>query len=281
MSAATIGFVVLAVILLLIVARVVYRLLLGESMTEALIDRDNKAAAIALGGFLLGVIQVIIPVLSGPSHAFWSDLTSVASYGIGGIVAMSVTALLFEQYSKWTGVALNEQIRAGNVAAGICAAGVYFAASEIVAGVLTGDGGNVAVTVVFWFAGTLALLVLTHLFRQLTAYNDAHLLNAGNVAAACGYAGLVIAIGMMTGYAVSGTFTGYASAFADFGKMLLLVLVLYPVRQIIVQMLFLGGGFSFRNGRLDHEIAADGNVGAGLLEAVGYFAAALIVTRIF
>ncbi|MBI3428435.1 MAG: DUF350 domain-containing protein [Acidobacteria bacterium] len=281
MDAATIGFVVLAVIVLLIVARVVYRLLLGESMTEALIDRDNRAAAIALGGFLLGVIQVIIPVLSAPSHAFWNDVTSVASYGVGGIVAMSVTALIFEQYSKWTGVALNEQIRAGNVAAGICAAGMYLAASEIVAGVLTGDGGNLAVTVVFWLAGTVALLVLTHLFRQLTAYDDADLINAGNIAAACGYAGLVVAIGMMTGYAVSGTFVSYASAFTDFGKMLLVVLVLYPVRQIIVQMLFLGGGFSLRNGRLDSEIATDGNVGAGLLEAVGYFAAALVVTRLF
>lgn len=281
MDAATIGFVVLAVIILLIVARVVYRLILGESMTEALIDRDNKAAAIALGGFLLGVIQVIIPVLSGPSHSFWSDVTSVASYGIGGIVAMSVTAQIFEQYSKWTGVALHDQICKGNVAAGICAAGMYFAASEIVAGVLTGDGGNLVVTAVFWLAGTAALLILTHLFRQLTAYNDSHLIAEGNVAAACGYAGLVIAIGMMTGYAVSGAFTTYANAFADFGKMMLLVLVLYPVRQIIVQMLFLGGGFSFRNGRLDHEIATDGNVGAGLLEAVGYFAAALVVTRIF
>ncbi|MBI1760988.1 MAG: hypothetical protein HYR56_06070, partial [Acidobacteria bacterium] len=88
-------------------------------------------------------------------------------------------------------------------------------------------------------------------------------------------------IGMVTGYAVSGTFVSYASAFTDFGKMLLVVLVLYPVRQIIVQMLFLGGGFSLRNGRLDSEIATDGNVGAGLLEAVGYFAAALVVTRLF
>jgi uncharacterized membrane protein YjfL (UPF0719 family) len=281
MNATTIGFVVLAVIILLIVARAVYRLILGESMTEALIQRDNKALAIALGGFLLGVIQVVIPVLSTPGHTFWSDVRGVASYGIGGIVAMSVTALLFEQYSKATGVALHEQIRAGNVAAGIVAAGMHIAASQIVAGALTGDGGSLGPTIVFWLAGTLALIVLTHIFRMLTAYDDADLINNGNVAAACGYAGLLIAIGMMTGYAVSGAFTGYASAFRDFGVMLLLVLVLYPVRQIIVQMLFLGGGFSFRNGRLDHEIAQDGNVGAGLLEAVGYFAAALVVTRIF
>ena len=281
MDAATIGFVTLAVILLLIVARVVYRLILGESMTEALIDRDNKAAAVALSGFLLGVIQVVIPVLRAPSHTFWNDVLGVAAYGIGGIVAMSVTALVFEQYSKWTGIALHDQICAGNVAAGICAAGVYYAASEIVAGALSGDEGAVLTTIVFWLAGTVALLVLTHVFRQLTSYDDVQLLNEGSVAAACGYAGLVIAIGMMTGYAVSGTFVSYASAFTDFGKMLLLVLVLYPVRQIVVQMLFLGGGFSFRNGRLDQEIATDGNIGAGLLEAVGYCAAALVVTRIF
>ena len=85
----------------------------------------------------------------------------------------------------------------------------------------------------------------------------------------------------MAGYAVSGNFTGYSQGFRDFGLMMLATVALYPVRQIVVQMLFLGGGFSFRNGRLDHEIAQDRNVGAGLLEAVGYIATALIVTRLF
>lgn len=281
MSAATIGFVVLAVIILLIIARVVYRLILNTSMTEALIDRDNKAAAVALSGFLFGVMQVVIPVLSAPSHTFWSDVKGVAAYGIGGILAMSVTALVFEQYSKGTGVDLHKQICDGNAAAGISAAGIYIAASEIVAGVLTGDGGALGPTLVFWLAGTLALLILTHIFRQLTSYDDVVEINGGNLAAACGYAGLVIAIGMMTGKAVSGTFETYTTAFLGFGKMLLLTLVLYPVRQVIVQMLFLGGGFSFHKGRLDHEIAEDNNVGAGLLEAVGYLIAALVVTQIF
>jgi uncharacterized membrane protein YjfL (UPF0719 family) len=281
MDATTIGFVVLAAIVLLIVARAVYRLILGQSVTETLIHHDNKAAAIAMGGFMLGVIQVIIPVLSGPTHSFWADVMGVAAYGIGGIVAMTVTDLIFAYYSRWTGVPLRQQITEGNVAAGIVAAGIYFASSQIVSGVLTGDGGSVQVTAVFWAAGVLAMLVLTHLFRQLTAYNDADLINQGNVAAALGYAGLLIAIGMMVGYAVSGTFTGYADSFRGFGLMLLVVLVLYPVRQIIVQMLLLGGGFSLRHGRLDHEVAEDRNIGAGILEAVGYIATAMVVTRIF
>ncbi|MCI0664887.1 MAG: DUF350 domain-containing protein [Acidobacteria bacterium] len=281
MDATTIGFVILAVIVLLIIARMVYRVVLGQAMTETLIDRDNKAAAVALGGFLLGVIQVLIPILSGPSHTFWGDVKSVAVYGIGGIIAMTLAGLIFEQYSRMTGVPLREQIAQGNLAAGIIDGAVHFASSQLVAGALTGDGGTLLPTVVFWAAGIAAMIVFCHIFRQITSYHDAELIRQGNTAAALGAAGLIISIGMMVGYAVSGTFTTYAEGFRDFGLMLLVIFSLYPVRQIIVQMLFLGGGFSFRNGRLDHEIAQDQNIGAGLLEAVGYLATAMIVTRIF
>ncbi len=278
MDATTIGFVVLAVIVLLIIARAVYRLILGQSMTETLIHADNKAAAVALGGFLLGVINVIIPVLTGPSHSFWADVRATAAYGIGGIVAMAITGLIFKQAD---GVHLQQQIAAGNLAAGIISASIHLASSQIVAGALTGDGGSIAPTIVFWAAGVAAMIVISYLFRLLTPYNDHDLIRDGNVAAALGSGGLIVAIGMMVGYAVSGTFVGYAESFRSFGLLLLAVVALYPVRQIIVQMLFLGGGFSFRNGRLDREIAEDRNVGAGLLEAVGYLATALIVTRLF
>ena len=281
MDASTVGFVVLAIIVLLIIARVVYRLLLGQGMTDTLINRDNKAAAVSLGGFLLGVIQVVIPILSGPSHSFWADVKGVAAYGIGGILAMAAAGVIFEQYSRWVGAPLREQIAAGNLSAGIIDGAIFFASSQIVAGALTGDSGSLLPTIVFWAVGVAALIAFTHIFRALTSFDDAESVKSNNVAAALGSGGLIIAIGMMVGYAVSGSFTGYAQGFRDFGLMLLATIALYPVRQIIVQMLFLGGGFSFRNGRLDREIAEDRNVGAGMLEAVGYLATALVVTRIF
>ena len=281
MDATTIVFVVLAVIILLIIARLVYSLVLGQSVTDTLINRDNKAAAVSLCGFLLGVINVIIPILSSPGHSFWADVKGVLAYGIGGILAMAVASVIFEQYSSATGVPLRQQIASGNLAAGIVDGAIHFASSQIVTGALTGDGGSIIPTAVFWLAGVATLIVLTHVFRMLTDYDDADLIKKGNVAAALGCAGLIVAIGMMVGFAVSGSFTGYAESFRDFGLMILVVLVLYPVRQIIVQMLLLGAGFSFRGGRLDQEIAQDQNVGAGLLEAVGYLATALVVTRIF
>lgn len=281
MDAATIGFVVIAVVVLLIIARLAYRLVLGQSMTRALIDHDNQAAAVALAGFLLGVIQVIIPILSGPGHSFWADMRGVALYGIGGIIAMTAAGLIFEQYSVRTGVKLREEVAKNNLAAGIVDGAIHFASGQIVAGALTGDGGAIMPTVVFWVAGFVALILLTQVFRLLTGYNDSRMINEGNVAAALGSAGLIISIGMMVGYAVSGTFTGYAEGFRSFGLMLLVVFFLYPVRQIIVQTILLGGGFSLWKGRLDAEIADDRNVGAGLLEAVGYLATALVVTNIF
>ena len=280
MDATTIGFVALAAVILLVIARGVYQLVLGISMTEALIHHDNKAAAIALAGFLLGVIQVIIPVFSGPVHSFWNDLANVAAYGFAGIVVLTVSGLIFTGYCKVTGTDLKAQIAQGNVAAGITAAGSYLAVSSLTSGILTGDGGALLPTIVFWAAGLGALIVLTHVFRLLTAYDDAALISQGNVAAALGFAGLLVAIGMMVGYSVAGSFTGYKEGFISFGLFLLLTLLFYPVRQIVVQMLMLGGGFSLYNGRLDHEIAEDKNVGAGVLEAVGYIATALLMTRI-
>lgn len=281
MDATTIGFVVLAVVILLIIARGVYRLILGQGMTDTLINRDNRAAAVALSGFLLGVIQVIIPVLSAPGHTFWSDVRGVASYGIGGILAMALAGMVFERYAGLSGLDIRSEVRKGNLAAGILDGSIYFAASQIVEGALTGDGGAIVPTLVFLAAGVAALVIFTHIFRQVTAYQDFRQIESGNVAAALGSAGLIVSISIMVGAAVSGTFTGYTEGFRSFGLMLLVIFVLYPVRQVLVQMLLLGGGFSFRKGRLDTEIAEDGNVGAGLLEAIGYLATAMIVTRIF
>jgi uncharacterized membrane protein YjfL (UPF0719 family) len=173
-------------------------------MTETLINNDNKAAAVSLAGFLLGVIQVVIPVLTGPSHSFWADVKGVAAYGIGGIIAMAVAGVVFEQYSRWVGAPLREEIAAGNLSAGIIDGAIFFASSQIVAGALSGDGGSIVPTVVFWALGVVALIVFTHIFRSLTSYNDAESVKSNNVAAALGCAGLIIAIGIMAGYAVAG-----------------------------------------------------------------------------
>jgi uncharacterized membrane protein YjfL (UPF0719 family) len=281
MDAKSIAFVAIAVTLLFVLARFIHRLLFGRSLTDLLIESDNRAVAVCLGGFMLGVVNVVMPVLGGSTHSFWSDIRGVTLYGLGAILAMIVTGYLFGLYSRLTGLDLIGQVREGNIAAGMIAAAEYLAASYLVAGALTGDeSASLTPTVVFWGAGVVALIAITHVFRQFTEYDDVEQIKKGNAAAATGYAGLLIANGMMVGYAVSGEFTGYAAGFRGFGLMLLVILIFYPIRQFVVQTILLGGRFTLRGGRLDQEIAVDQNIGAGLLEAIAYLATAMIVTHI-
>ena len=60
-------------------------------------------------------------------------------------------------------------------------------------------------------------------------------LPTGNIAAALAMAGLLIGVGLMVSHAVSGTYYGFAHALGNFVIALLLVIVFYPVRQVVVQ----------------------------------------------
>ena len=80
--------------------------------------------------------------------------------------------------------------------------------------------------------------------------------------------------------AVSGEYLGFLRSIGSFLLALLLVLVLYPVRQVVVQWLILGGAVHWHSSLLDSEIAQDRNVAAGLLEATAYVTTALFMTHI-
>jgi uncharacterized membrane protein YjfL (UPF0719 family) len=155
---------------------------------------------------------------------------------------------------------------------------VYVATSLTYSGALEGEGGGFWVLLLFFILGQLALLGITYVFRWLTEYNDVQEIAAGNVAAALALAGLLIAVGVVVGRAASGTFTGFLSSFGSFVMAVLGVVVFYPVRQLVVQSLILGGPVRWHGTLLDSEIARDGNIAAGLLEAVGYLTTALFVT---
>jgi uncharacterized membrane protein YjfL (UPF0719 family) len=276
----TILFICAATIVLLAVARFVNQLVMHTRITEALIQRDNPAVGIQVAGYLLGVIKIIASVLSGEGHGdFWMNTLWVAVYGIGGI--------LFLTYISTIGLQLflsrncMQAIREGNVAAGIVAAGSYIGTGSVISGSFAGEGsGTLAAAVVFFVAGQVAFLVITYLFRLLTAYNDAKEILNGNIPAALSYAGVMVAVGIIVGNAVMGDFVDYATGFIAFGKALLVVLALYPIRQWLVQGLLLGGGFRLYGGSLDEEISRDRNINAGVIEAATYIGAALLVTRL-
>ncbi len=270
-----------ATVILLIAARFINQLVMNVSLTESLVHKDNPAMGVQIAGYVLGMMLIVASVLAGEgSGTLLTDARDVAIYGITGIIllALSSSLLLRVFVSK----EVYESVRQGNVAAGITAAGSYVATASVIAACVSGDarGGNYVTAMVFMLAGFVALLVITFIFRRLTAYDDIQEILNGNIPAAMSYAGLMVAIGIIVGHAAKGDFVDYMTSFTGFGKTLLAVIALYPIRQFLVQGLLLGSGFSLYGGGLDTEISRDRNINAGIIEAVSYLGAALLITHV-
>jgi uncharacterized membrane protein YjfL (UPF0719 family) len=271
-------FVILAAVVLLALARWVQQWLYGKTLRALLSEDDNLAMGIAIAGYLFGVFWSVTVLLANLSYELLPDLLSVLLYGGVGIVLLTVVAL--GTCRVFLGMRIQEQLAAHNVAAAIVVAGVYIATSLTYSGTLSGEGGGFWILLLFFLLGQLALLGITYAFRWLTSYDDVQEIAAGNVAAALALTGVLIAVGLIVRWAVAGQYIGFFRSIGSFLLALLLALVLYPVRQVIVQWLLLGGTMHWRSSLLDSEIARDKNVAAGLMEATAYVTAALFLTSI-
>ena len=136
---------------------------------------------------------------------------------------------------------------------------------------------ELGLTLTVFVLGQITLVLFITLFRALTTYDDAEQIQGENLAAALSYAGVSVAIAVIVGRALEGDFTGWDESLRGYGGVLLFLLALYPVRQILVQVVLLGAPFTFRGGRLDAGVAAERNEGLGALEAVTYLATALAI----
>jgi len=288
--------------LLVIVALVVFAWIIRliqqwqwkTSIIKIIIGQTNSAAGIEYAGYFLGVWIITSSVLNGASLqnnqvfillengslSIWSYAFQIALYGISSILLLALLGHFGLRLILR--INLKEIIRSNNSAAGIVIASGYISTALIIAGVLSGesDGGDIIVTLVFALSGIISLLLFTYLFRFLTSYSDTKEIRDDNNAAALSYGGIMIALGMIIGHALEGNFINYTTSFILYGKSLLVILLLYPIRQIIVQGILLGDGYRFYGGKLDEEISVVHNLGAGSVEAATYLAFAILAIHL-
>jgi uncharacterized membrane protein YjfL (UPF0719 family) len=276
----TIGVIVI-VVLLVWVSCWVQRWLYGHTLKTVLSMHDNTAVGIAVAGYFFSVIWTLTVLGSSPGRgAGWLwDMLDMLLYGVLSIALLIGVALGSCRF--FLGLHVHQElVERHNIAAAIVVAGSYVATSLTYSGALSGEGGSLWTLLLFFVLGQLALFGITHGFRWLTSYDDVQEIAAGNMAAAFALAGLLIAVGLIVSWAVSGTYTGFFRSLGSFVLSLLDVLALYLVRQVVVEYVVLGGSIRWRGSMLDSEIAQDKNVAAGLLEATAYVTAALFVTAI-
>lgn len=255
------------------VAKQLWGLVLKSNVNEQLTTHDNPAVAITLSGYFFGVLIALAGVMGTPSKGFTTDLLSFGAYGLLGVVVLF--ASLFSA-PLVGGVKLQRDIIEGhNVAAAVVLLSTFIATGLIFNGAVRGESGTVVMglvtLLVFQLIGQVTLALMAHLFEFITPFDlHAEIAEKKNLAAAIGYGGALVAIGLIVHNAVAGEFTNWATDLRSYALYSAPLLLLWPVRTIVVNGVLL----SFRN--LNHEIAVDRNVGVGVVEAATYVGFALL-----
>lgn len=181
------------------------------------------------------------------------------------------------------GSALSRELERGNVAAGLAAGANYVAIGLLAAPAIAGcDAKGLGLAVVFFTLAVATLTAVVGLFRALTTYDDAEQILGDNLAAAASYAGLSVATAIILARALTGEgeFEGWGPALSGYGWVAASTLLLYPVRQLVVQGLVLGRLPRPRGGSLDDGIGVERSAGLAALEGAAYLATAAVIVAV-
>jgi uncharacterized membrane protein YjfL (UPF0719 family) len=245
------------------------------------LEADNSARRLVRVGQVIGVFLVSASAVKNCAvgDGVLRDVLAVAGFGAVGVLLLVLTGrfgirLLLQDR-------LEKEVERGNDAAGLAAGAHYVAAGIITSRAIGGsDLRSLGVSLVFFVIAQVTLHVFVSLFRALTTYDDADQIHGENMAAALSYSGALVAFSIIIARALDGDFVTWPESLRGYGGVLLLGLMLYPVRQLFVQVLMLHSPFTLRGGRLDRGIAVERNEGMGALEGATYLATAFAIAQL-
>lgn len=246
---------------MILLAKWIRQLTTRHAVDRELTVQDNVAMAISTAGYYAGVTIIFCGAYLGPSYGFIGDLTLVGGYTLLGL-ALLLIARAINDGVVLTGYSARDAIvRDQNHAAGIALGANYIASALIVAGSIQGEGGGVISALVFYVVGQVALTVLAKLYDLITPYQLNREIRDDNPAAALGFGGNLIALGLVVMAGTKGDFVSWTSNLSHFGLVCFGAVGYLAIVRLFFDKLVIAGA------DLNEEIARDRNVGAGLLEA--------------
>lgn len=254
------GAMLVLFMVLFVIAKLIKNQLTPYDLQQELTGKNNVAVAAAMAGYYLAFAIIFCGAYLGPSAGLVPDLLAVTGYTLLGLLLLNLARtindrLILHRFS------LTRAIRdEHNVAAGTLLGCNYIASALVVAGAIHGEGGDVLTALVFFALGQLALVGFSLVYELLTPYSIHVQLAEGNLGAAFGFGGSLIAIGLLIMGGVSGDFVGWVHNLSWLGIELVAIFV-----YLILVRLFFDKVLLFK-ADLNAEIARDKNTGAGLLE---------------
>ena len=268
------GFLYLAVVLaLLAVGKWVYDVLHRRFVLRTeLVEKDNLAVALAVAGYYLGLVIVLGGVVSGPaSFSVIDDVIGLVTFGLLGIVLLNLSAWINDKivFSKFDNE--KEIVEDRNAGMGAVEGGNYIAVGMITAGAMSGEGGLLP-GLVYWVAGLVALIVAGLLYDKITSYDLHEQIEKDNVAVGVAFAGVLVGFGNIIRLAGAGDFVSWNESLTEFGYYAVVGLILLPLVRLFADKVLLPGA------NLTDELVKDRpNLGAGVIEAVTYLAASILI----
>lgn len=244
-------------------------------LKHELFERNNTALAVALSGYLLGVVVALGGALMGPSAGWRADLVGIALSGLKAIALMLVASWFCEKVLLPRFDNTKEVIEDQNLGTAFVEAGLHLANGLIVLAALQGQGPWWT-GVAFWLLAQVVLLAAGLLYEWITPHDVHRELERDNAAVGLAFGGGLVGMGNILSLAAGGDFTGWAESLSFFAEDALFGLAMLFLIKWLSDLVLAGG---VRLG--GEQVEAAPNVGAGLLEAIGYIGASLLIVWVF
>jgi uncharacterized membrane protein YjfL (UPF0719 family) len=268
------GFVyLLSALVLFVIGKLLFDLTHRKfALREQLIERDNLAFALAVGGYVLGLTFALGGAMSGPSISLTVNLIDIFLYGVIAIVLLNISVwindwLILDRFSGE-----KEIIQDQNCGVGAIEAANHVAVGLIIYGTLAA-GGHVLQVCVFWALGQVTLIAAAKVYGWMAPFDVQDALERDNVAVGTAFAGMLLGIGNIVRFAAQGAFVSWSQNIAFFASVALFGLLLLPAARLAADRILLPSG------RLTQELVHQDkpNIGAGIMEAVVYVAMSFLI----
>jgi len=266
-------------LIIFIIGKIAYKLIHPKiNIQQELVDKDNFAFILSYVGYFAALIIVIGGTIVGESYDFATDILLIFVYGILGIALLLIAAWISNKLILTKFDLKKEIITDKNEGSGIIEAAIYIANGLILYGALVGESetllSGITTFLIYWIIGNFVLIVASKAFTSWMSYDIHTEIENDNVAAGISFAGAVLAIGIITMNAILDPFVNWTTTLVDISLQTVLGCVLLPVIRLFADKILLPGR------KLTDEIVNQEkpNIGAGLIEAFAYVAAAILIT---
>ncbi|MCD8445592.1 DUF350 domain-containing protein, partial [Tenacibaculum finnmarkense] len=248
------------------------------NIQDELVEKDNFAFIISYVGYFTALIIVIGGAIIGETAGFITDILQIFSYGIIAILLLLLSAWISNKVILNKFDLKKEIITDQNEGAGVIEAAIYIANGLVLYGALIGESetliAGISTFIIYWILGNIVLILASKVFIAWMGYDIHNEVEKDNVAAGVSFSGAILAIGIITMNAILDPFLDWTTTLIDISLQTLLGCLLLPIMRLFADKILLPGR------KLTDEIINQEkpNIGAGLMEAFAYIAAAILIT---